>query len=161
MKSFARVIDGLVIELIHGAVYDTPSPELEANVAPEVWQMMVERAGTEIPIEDRFTPEFVGELVDVTGLVPPPAQGMIFEGGEFLPPAGPTSAEITALNKVMRDALLATASLAIAPLQYASDLDEATPEELTLLGAWKQYSVAVNRVDCTQSSPAWPQAPES
>nr|WP_315447172.1 tail fiber assembly protein [uncultured Pseudomonas sp.] len=159
MKNYVRVVNGIVIEFIAGAVYDAPPPEQEANVSPEVWQMLADRAGTEIPIAERFTPEFVAELVDVTGIDPVPVQGMTYANGVFLPPAGPTPAEIYAANKAMRDSLLATATLAIAPLQDAYDLDEATPAELALLKAWKQYRVAVNRVELTQAGPAWPSAP--
>ena len=59
-------------------------------------------------------------------------------------------------NRIKSD-LLAMATIAIAPLQDAIDLGEATDEEITSLKAWKQYRVAVNRVDTTQ--PIWPKQP--
>jgi len=43
--------------------------------------------------------------------------------------------------------LLAQATRAIDPLQDAVDLDDATDEEVALLKKWKQFRVAVNRVD--------------
>lgn len=55
--------------------------------------------------------------------------------------------------------LLTMAGLAIAPLQDAEDLEEATKQEAALLKAWKQYRIAVNRVDLTKENPKWPTAP--
>lgn len=66
-------------------------------------------------------------------------------------------AEATAKRK----SLLADAAISIAPLQDATDLDEATEEEAALLKKWKQYRVALNRVDISDA-PAikWPDKPE-
>ncbi|GAB7128785.1 hypothetical protein JCM19000A_32930 [Silvimonas sp. JCM 19000] len=72
----------------------------------------------------------------------------------------PTAEQIQSSNKVARDQLLATAALAIAPLQDAVDLDESTLAEAAALKAWKQYRVAVNRIDLTQASVTWPVMPE-
>jgi hypothetical protein len=74
-------------------------------------------------------------------------------------PPPPSADEIKAINSNTRDGLLASATLAIAPLQDAVDLDEATDAEAALLKQWKQYRIAVNRVDLTQADPAWPTAP--
>ncbi|WP_410735101.1 tail fiber assembly protein [Citrobacter koseri] len=54
--------------------------------------------------------------------------------------------------------LLSVATAAIAPLQDAVDLSEATEEETALLIEWKKYRVQVNRVDT--SKPVWPETPE-
>jgi len=55
---------------------------------------------------------------------------------------------------------LAQAAIAIAPLQDAVDLDEATDEEAASLKAWKQYRVAVNRIDANITDDiAWPAQP--
>lgn len=87
----------------------------------------------------------------------------LVRGDDGLPvavdPPPPTDDEIKTINTNTRDALLAAATLAIAPLQDAVDLDEATDADTALLKQWKQYRVAVNRVDLTQASPAWPAAP--
>lgn len=90
--------------------------------------------------------------------------GSSYVNGKFIapepPPAPPmTAEEVIAASQSTRDYLLSTAALAIAPLQDAVDLDEATTEEATLLKAWKQYRVAVNRVDL--SAPSWPVAPSA
>ncbi|WP_292970847.1 tail fiber assembly protein [Pantoea sp. UBA4549] len=56
--------------------------------------------------------------------------------------------------------LLAQAAIVIAPLQDALDLDEATDEETSSLKAWKQYRVAVNRIDANIADDiAWPAQP--
>lgn len=71
------------------------------------------------------------------------------------PPYVPTLAELQA----QRDALLALATLRIAPLQDAVDVDEATAAEVALLTAWKKYRIALNRLDLTTQPVAWPDAP--
>ncbi|MFM0270088.1 tail fiber assembly protein [Paraburkholderia aspalathi] len=73
----------------------------------------------------------------------------------------PTAEQIAAANTATRDVLLSSAALSIGPLQDASDLNIATAEEISSLTAWKQYRVAVNRVDCTQATPVWPTPPTS
>lgn len=90
--------------------------------------------------------------------------GWTYVDGEFVAPPAPqpptrTPAEILAANTANRDVLLAQATLAIAPLQDAVDLDEATTDEAAMLKKWKQYRVAVNRIDLTQTSPPWPAQP--
>lgn len=90
--------------------------------------------------------------------------GWTYANGVFIappvPPAIPPSpAEIFSANAAARDYFLALAALAIAPLQDAEDLDEATAQETVLLRSWKQYRVAVNRIDLTVAAPHWPVAP--
>lgn len=56
----------------------------------------------------------------------------------------------------------AAVDAAIAPLQDAVDLDEATVEEAGLLTAWKKYRVLLNRVTAQPGYPTsidWPVAP--
>lgn len=63
--------------------------------------------------------------------------------------------------KTQQIALMNEAGEAIAPLQDAVDLDEATPEELARLKKLKQYRVALNRLDLTTAPDIdWPQKPE-
>lgn len=73
------------------------------------------------------------------------------------PPPSPES--VAAANRQMQKQLLALASAAKAPLQDAVDLGDAEPSEIALLTAWKQYSVAVNRIDTTAPNPVWPNPP--
>ncbi|PKE31192.1 phage tail protein [Rahnella sp. AA] len=59
-----------------------------------------------------------------------------------------------------RDELMAAATITIAPLQDAVDLDEATDDETALLKKWKQYRVALNRLDLsTAPDITWPVLP--
>ena len=79
-------------------------------------------------------------------------------------PLPPTPNEILAAVKVERDRLLALAAIRIAPLQDAVELDESTADEVSLLKVWKQYRVALNRIDQQAGFPIeidWPILPES
>lgn len=74
----------------------------------------------------------------------------------------PSHEDIAKLVGAKRDELLSVAALRIAPLQYAVDLDEATPAETSSLKQWKQYSLAVNRVTRQEGYPEtveWPEQP--
>lgn len=63
-------------------------------------------------------------------------------------------------NVAIKANLIAQATIAIAPLQDAVDLDEATDAETESLKAWKQYRVAVNRIEAnTEADINWPDAP--
>lgn len=64
-----------------------------------------------------------------------------------------------ALAQEKRDQLLDLATLRIAPLQDAVDLDDASAKDIALLKKWKQFRVAVNRLDLTAESIAWPAPP--
>ncbi|HCF1421459.1 TPA: tail fiber assembly protein, partial [Pseudomonas aeruginosa] len=71
------------------------------------------------------------------------------------------SAQVADVEK-RRDTLLQEATLRIAPLQDAIDLDEATQAEVAELKAWKQYRIALNRVDQQAGYPSlveWPVSP--
>ncbi|WP_272905162.1 tail fiber assembly protein [Pseudomonas petrae] len=140
MKVYARVLDGEVWEII---------PPFAAD------------DGSEVPIEDRFPAEFVAELVEITGLDPQPDQRWTYKGKKFAAPVPyqATPDEIRAANTAERDRLLSIATLAIAPLQDAADLEEATASETAMLKKWKQYRVAVNRVDLVAEGPDWPGPP--
>jgi putative aminopeptidase FrvX len=71
----------------------------------------------------------------------------------------PTPAEVLAANTNVRDQLLQLASVAIAPLQMAVSLGEATDAETASAKAWVAYSRGVKAVDLTQTQPNWPTAP--
>ncbi|WP_250538168.1 MULTISPECIES: tail fiber assembly protein [unclassified Caballeronia] len=134
---------------------------LQGNLVVEIIDPLTDAEGQEVPIDERYTQELVSTLIDVTDVEPKPEQGWTFDGSTFAAPVPyqPGPAEILASNSTVRDALLAQAAIAIAPLQDAVDLDEATDAEAALLKQWKQYRVAVNRVDLTQASPVWPTVP--
>lgn len=58
--------------------------------------------------------------------------------------------------------LMQAATLEISPLQDAEDLGIATDEEKSLLTSWKEYRVALNRIESQPSYPEeiqWPSSP--
>ncbi|WP_086776273.1 tail fiber assembly protein [Pseudomonas sp. GM18] len=83
----------------------------------------------------------------------------VFTQPEPEPVPAPSPAEILATNTSIKNYLLAQAALSIAPLQDAVDLGSATSNETAQLQSWKQYRVAVNRMDLTLNSPTWPSTP--
>ena len=80
-----------------------------------------------------------------------------YDGSQWVPYVDLGAAK--ANNQAARDALLAVAALRIAPLQDALDLGAATDADVATLKAWKQYRVAVNRVDLASTDTMWPIPP--
>ena len=73
---------------------------------------------------------------------------------QFMQPA----AEVAEQRKSV---LLSQAAAAIAPLQDAVDVDDATDSELSRLKAWKKFRVALNRLDLAAAPDIdWPVVPE-
>lgn len=75
----------------------------------------------------------------------------------------PTPEELAQLALADRDRLLTNATIRIAPLQYAVDLGDASHDDMEKLNAWKQYSVALNRIEVQAGFPQsinWPVMPE-
>jgi hypothetical protein len=114
-----------------------------------------------------------------TAVAPPTAkegEHAVFDGADWAlsplpsaPPAPPsplppTAAQWLTIAISQRDQLLTAATLAMAPLQDAVELGDATPTEIALLTQWKQYRVAVNRAPNQDDFPhaiAWPLAPDA
>ncbi len=77
------------------------------------------------------------------------------------PPPTPEQRAEMALHQ--RDALMNEATLKIAPLQDAVELDIATATEKKNLNTWKLYRVALNRIEQQPGFPTqidWPKAPD-
>lgn len=75
-------------------------------------------------------------------------------------PPALTLTELNAQAAEKRDQLMALAATAIAPLQDAVDIGDATDAETALLNAWKKYRVALNRLDLSAAPDIdWPQIP--
>lgn len=66
-------------------------------------------------------------------------------------PPPPTNEQLVAQANSRIISLMAQATTAIAPLQYAVDLEMATEEEQTRLRKWKKYLVLLNRVDTSKA----------
>lgn len=145
MQHYISTSGEIIEPVIYGInVYDSAEPA-----------GLVHAADDAVPIAERFTPEFVATLrpYDPEAEPNPPE----------LEPA-PVPAMTAEQATVQRDSLLAFATLRIAPLQDAVDLDEATVAEIAALKAWKQYRVALNRIQLQPGFPGaidWPVAPEA
>ncbi|MFJ7792900.1 tail fiber assembly protein [Pseudomonas sp. NPDC096950] len=77
-----------------------------------------------------------------------------------LPP--PTTEEVIARVEAQRDGLLREATLRIDPLQDAVDVEDATAQDIAILKKWKQYRVALNRIQDQSGYPdaiTWPVEP--
>lgn len=72
-----------------------------------------------------------------------------------------THEELIAQANSKKQKLMAAATSAIAPLQDAIDIGEATDDEIDQLQAWKKYRVSLNRID-TSNAPdiEWPVLPD-
>lgn len=150
MKSHARIENGQVVEVIDPMFYEIDSPEGSEYTF---------KKGDEVSVERRFTPEVAASLVDIGSATV--NVGDSYKDGVFalyVAPA-PSAASILARNTATRDTLLSVATGRIAPLQDAVDLGEATTAETTALTSWKQYRVAVNRVDLIAQDAQWPAVP--
>ncbi|WP_078470110.1 tail fiber assembly protein [Pseudomonas sp. MF4836] len=80
------------------------------------------------------------------------------------PVALPLSAdELDRLAREARDRLLAVAANKMGPLQDAVEEGEDVPDEVALLKLWKQYRIALNRIDKQDGFPQvidWPVPPD-
>lgn len=115
---------------------------------------------TDLDVREIFHPDIL--LIPVTE-APEVGSSASESGGNwsFMPPQPQvlSLAEIVAQNERTREYLLETATLAIAPLQDAVDLDDASDIDLASLKKWKQYRVSVSRIDLTKETPGWPDPP--
>lgn len=171
---YARVDNGIIAEVIlpYFRTEDMrpPAPDaLPDNASPsDIAAHDAQQASHddfvvgEVPIDQRFTPELVAQMVDITNINPLPQAGWVYDGTTFSPyvPPAPTAAQILATNTATRNQYLAAATLAIGPLQDAVDIGEATSADTAMLTAWKTFRVAVNRVVLTVQNPTWPTPPQ-
>jgi len=67
MKIYARADNGYIVEIILPAVYDAEDPSWQEGEPS--------RIGQEIPIELRFHPIFVANMVEISQMVPRPEVG--------------------------------------------------------------------------------------
>ena len=94
------------------------------------------------------------------------SMGWTYTDGAFIAPptiaiTPATPEQILSANRAKRNQMLNAAAMAMGPLQSAVALGDLLDEEAAMLTAWQQFSVAVNRVDLTQTSPTWPGAPQA
>jgi hypothetical protein len=127
MKTYARIQDGIVMELIEPFADD---------------------AGQEVPIDQRFSPQIVATLAVVPGGAPV-AQGDTYNGTSFGPapaaPAPPIPAQVT--MRQARLALLAVGKLGAVDTAIAS---LSSPERDEAQIEW-DYSYTVDRTSAIVS----------
>lgn len=70
-----------VAEIIPPITYEVDSPE----GVQQSWKQ-----GDEIPIGQRYTPELVGTMVDITSVTPQPQQNWTYDGKAFSAPLSST-----------------------------------------------------------------------
>jgi hypothetical protein len=142
MKTYVLLSDGVVVEVI---------------------RPLVDAEGQEIPIADRYTPEFVAAMADVSGMSPFPAEGWVKTGDGFAAPdTTPTEDDLRDAALAKRDSLLRDVALRIAPIQDAVDLGEATAQEVADLRQYKLGRIELSRIDKQAGYPAsitWPTFP--
>lgn len=121
-----------------------------------------------LDINGASIPDDAVEITDETwlDLLKQQSEGKVIEAGENGMPvandAPPlTTAQLIEIADSQKSSLMAQATVEIAPLQDAVDLDEATDSEKAQLTAWKKYRVLLNRID-TSTAPdiKWPAIPE-
>lgn len=163
MKTYARVDSGVVREIIQPMVWPEPDPATQDQMTPEAWDAAVARAGSEIDISDRYSPDFVAECVDISSVTPAPDQNWTYDGSVFAAPVPYVAPALTMdEKKAIQASLTSNASEQISILTDATDpdiVDTVDPADVASLKAWKQYRVALSKVDLTAVSPAWPTAP--
>jgi hypothetical protein len=142
MKTYARMQDSVVAEIIAPTTYDN---------------------GDEVPIEERFTAELVTTFIDVTSAVPMPAQKWTFSEASsvFSAPVtpAPTSAQILAANTAQRDALMAVSDARTLGMSDAYVAGLLSAIDAATFKACASYKLGLSKVDLTVQSPAWPAIP--
>ncbi|WMD23110.1 tail fiber assembly protein [Achromobacter seleniivolatilans] len=106
--------------------------------------------------------------------IPPPEalrqdKRYLFQDGGWLEEdapqlAGPDGQQLKDAALAQRDNLLQYATLRMAPLLDAIELEMATEEERATLIAWRQHRIQLNRIELQPDFPesiAWPQPPDA
>ncbi|NNB51701.1 tail fiber assembly protein [Pseudomonas fragi] len=127
----------------------------------EIIPPYVNESGEAVPIEQRYTPEFVQTLVDITDVNPRPLEGWTYDGSVFAAPVPyvPTAAEIIERNTQQRASLMNGAAQSMSPVMVSLQLGNATEEEVAIAKDWQGYYRALKEVDVSLAEPDWPEAP--
>jgi hypothetical protein len=107
--------------------------------------------------EEKYAEIFSGIASEIKEIVSGP------DGYPMLKDPDPlTPEQLSLFATTKRDGLLVLSATRIAPLQSAVDLDDATASDIANLKKWKQYQVALNRIQDQPAFPrdiAWPVEP--
>lgn len=146
--------------LVHGTLGMAPPPE--------GWGYVVNQADAACTVAIRYTDGILAVSVAKDGEPADLAHSITLhvaveelprvEMPQTLPPMiDPVEAVVSEISR-----LRSVADYAVAPLQDAVDVDEATETDIAALKAWKKYRVALNRVPDQEGYPesiSWPVAP--
>jgi len=137
MAKYARIDNGIVAKYAR----------IDNGIVAEIFE-------TEEDITQLFHPDLI--WVDITNVDPSPEYGWVYKARKFSKP----KIDYKLINDSRKQELRLSAESNISVLQYAADLEMATPEESTLLTSWKRYLVLLNRVDTsTDQDISWPDVP--
>lgn len=91
MKTFVRVVNGVVVEIIQPMRWAMPSADKESLYSPDLWALMQELDGQEVEMAQRFPAAFRADCVEILA-DSEIATGWQYSGGDFFPPATPAEA---------------------------------------------------------------------
>lgn len=134
---------------------------VEFGIVVEIIPPYVNPDGRDIPIEERYTADFVARMVDITDMDPQPVQGWTYDGTTLAAPVPHvlTPEEILSQNVTLQEGLLRQASQAMTPVLMSLQLGDATDAETQTAKSWQAYYRALQAVDVYAASPQWPNAP--
>ncbi|WP_336341755.1 tail fiber assembly protein [Pseudomonas atacamensis] len=136
MKTFARVQDGLVSELI---LINEDQDITEMFHPSMIW---VDASNVEGVCENWLATNDNGVWLFAENV-----------------DSAATPEEIYATNRSNQSALQAQASTSMTPLLLSLQLGDATEVETSLAKSWQAYSRALKEVDLNVQNPAWPSPP--
>lgn len=143
-------------------------PAATANKTPvwdgEKWSLVADWRGECFSKVDGAIMQWkeLGELPYNLTKLPYPGAYYKWVGDAWVFSSAAELAAITTSALSARDDLLRVAAIRIAPLQDTVDLEDATPDEVVMLKKWKQFRVALNRIEQQSGFPLtieWPIAP--
>jgi hypothetical protein len=146
---------GLGQYLVHGTLGMAPAPEgwgYVLNQADAACSVAINYDDTVLTV----SVEKDGEPVDLMHSI------TLHVAVESLPPLEMPATDSLQMAQSEIARLRAASDFAIAPLQDAVDIDEATESEVALLNVWKKYRVALNRLPEQPGYPItidWPTVP--
>jgi hypothetical protein len=126
------------------------------------WNVMDDHRGA--TVFDTVTGEQIhitapGALPENVTLLSPDDNYQKWDGDKWVDDADAARAARMAEITELKNMLMTQASIAIAPLQDAVELEIATSEEQAELAAWRKYRVLLNRTDPDASDIIWPEKP--
>lgn len=154
--------------LIPAYAYQCDAPEPKEGFAAlrssdgADWDYVVDHRGKTIYSTVDGTPAectSLGELTSSWTLVAPSTEHDQWEDGEWVPDEAAIEAARTAKAAKKKSLLTQLSTSSITTLQYAVDLDMATPEETATLKAWMVYQVMLSRLPVAPADNQWPASP--